>query len=345
MSEFDVETVIGFDTLYESARKCLKGVMWKDSAAHYGLNILEETVKLEEQLKDGSYQPRPTKSFTVTHPKKRDIVSVAFRDRVYQRSLNDNVLYPAMSRSFIRDNAACQKDKGADFARERLKCHMQRQFRKFGTDFWVLQCDVQHYYQEMRHDVVLKKFRQKLEPEVYARAEKILVEQYAGDTGFLPGSQMVQIAGISALDGLDHYIKEQLHIRGYVRYMDDFILLHPDKSYLEYCRMKISNELDTIGFHLHPDKTRIYPVTDGIPFLGFVFRPTSSGKILMLLKSDNVRAERRKLRRMVGLAQKGRLDRAKVDECYAAWKAHAAKGNTYHIIRKMDAYYKSLWEV
>lgn len=325
--------------------KCKSGVLWKDSTAHYYLNAIEETLKLEQQLQDGSYKPRPPMTFTVTHPKEREIKSVCFRDRVYQRSINDNVLYPAMVQSFIRDNCACQKGRGTDDARNRLKCHMQRQYRKSGTDFWVLQCDVQHYYQEMRHDVVLQKFRQHLEPEIYDRVEKILVEQYSGDTGFSPGSQMVQIAGISALDGLDHYIKEQLHIRGYIRYMDDFILIHPDRDYLEFCREQISSSLDTIGFRLHPDKTRIYPVTDGIPFLGFVFRPTDTGKILMLLKSENVRAERRRLRRMVGLAQKGRLPRAKVDECYAAWEAHAAKGNTYHIIQKMDTYYKSLWEV
>lgn len=99
--------------------------MWKDSVAHYVLNGIESTLQLEEDLKSGAYKARPPITFKITSPKEREIVSIAFRDRVYQRSLNDNVVYPAMSRSFIRDNCACQSNKGTDYARERLKCFIK----------------------------------------------------------------------------------------------------------------------------------------------------------------------------------------------------------------------------
>ena len=131
----DKEEIIGFDALYDSMMKSKKGVTWKGSVAHYVLNSMEETYKLCEELEKGTYKARPTTQFTITSPKPREIISVCFRDRVYQRSLNDNALYPIMTRQLIRDNWACQKGKGTDDARDRMKVFLQRMYRKYGTDF------------------------------------------------------------------------------------------------------------------------------------------------------------------------------------------------------------------
>ena len=114
-------SVIGYDALYDSMMKCIKGVLWKDSVASFYLRAGENISRLERELKNGTYKAKPMKHFMVTSPKPREIASVAFRDRVYQRSLNDNVVYPVMTRSFIYDNYACQKGKGTDAARNRLK--------------------------------------------------------------------------------------------------------------------------------------------------------------------------------------------------------------------------------
>lgn len=340
-----MDEVIGFEALYESAMKCKKGVIWKDSVAHYILNIIEETIKLEEQLKDGSYKPRPQKPFTVNScGKVRTVMGVAFRDRVYQRSLNDNAIYPAMVKGFIYDNGACQKNKGTNFSRERLVCFLQRYYRKHGTDGYVLQCDIKGYYPNMRHDVVEKTFKKQLAPEIYRMACEVMRGQYSGEVGYLPGSQMIQIAGISVLNGLDHFIKERLRIKLYTRYMDDFILIHEDKEYLEKCREEIAKQLEPMGFELHPKKTRIYPITEGIKFLGFIYRLTGTGKVVRMVLPKNVKDYRRKLRRLVNLAKKGRLTREKVDECYRSWRAHAEKGNSTKLLRRMDAYYRDLWK-
>ena len=111
-----LESVISFDSLYESMWKCKRGVIWKDSVASYCLNGIERTLKLSKDLHNGKYKARPPIHFKITSPKPREIASITFRDRVFQRSLNDNVVYPIMSNSFIYDNFACQKGKGTDAA-------------------------------------------------------------------------------------------------------------------------------------------------------------------------------------------------------------------------------------
>lgn len=338
------ESIIGFEALYYSMYKCRKGVMWKGSVASFFLNGTERVLQLEKHLKDGTYKASPPVKFKVTSPKEREILSITFKDRVYQRSLNDNNIYPVMSKGFIRDNCACQKGKGTDYARDRMKCFLQKCFRKKGRNLFVLQCDIHGYYPNMRHDVAKKIFKRKLDPYVFARAEKVLDEQYAGDVGFNPGSQMIQIAGISVLDPIDHYIKEVLHIKYYIRYMDDFILLHEDAEYLEECKVKLRIKLSDMGFTFNENKTRVFPLKNGIMFLGFRFVLTDKGKVLMLLNPDNVKRERRKLYRLVSLAKKGERTHSKVDDCYSAWRNHASKGNNYNLILRMDKYYNNLWK-
>lgn len=164
--------VIGYEALYKSMMKCKKGVIWKDSTAHFCLNGLTEVMKLEQSLIDGTYKERPGRTFTVYEPKKREILSISFRDRIYQRSLNDNAVYPMMAKSFIYDNCACQKGKGTDFAMDRLNAHLQQYYRKYGNDGWVLQCDIKGYYPNMPHEVAEKKFAKHLDEWTFAEVKK-----------------------------------------------------------------------------------------------------------------------------------------------------------------------------
>lgn len=148
----NVEKIISVDALEESRKKCAKSVKWKGTVSFYRHNWPDEINKLSKQLHDGSYKERKPKFFTITEPKRREIMSIHFRDRVYQRSLNDIAIYPQTSRSYIHDNFACQKDKGTNAARDRLKEFLQKYYRKHGRDGYVLKIDIKGYYPNMRHE-------------------------------------------------------------------------------------------------------------------------------------------------------------------------------------------------
>ena len=334
--------VMGYEALYRSMMKCKKGVMWKDSTAHFCLNGLTEVMKLEQSLMDGTYKERPGKKFTVYEPKKREILSIGFRDRVYQRSLNDNSVYPQMSKSFIYDNCACQKGKGTDFAMDRLNAHLQQYYRKYGKEGWVLQCDIKGYYPNMPHKLAEEVFQKHLDLWAYQEVIKIL-SRFEGEIGYNPGSQLIQIAGISVLDEMDHFIKEKLRVRHYLRYMDDFLLISDDREYLQNCLENINEYLQERGLMLN-EKTSLYRISRGITFLGFRFILTDTGKVVRLLKSEKVKRERKKLRKLVKLAKQGKITREKVDQCYTSWKAHAQRGNTWKILKRMDVFYENLWK-
>lgn len=334
-----------FDALYDSMWRCRCGKLWKASVARFVLNGIESTMKLEDELASGKYQPRKPHTFTLTYPKVRPCSSTHIRDRVVQRSLNDNIVYPGMTRSFIYDNMACQIGKGTTAAMDRVNRFLRRYYINNGNsrDGWILQCDVQGYYRNMRHAEAERIFRQHLSDDTTRLCMAWLQRQYPYPVGYEPGSQMVQILGISMLDSLDHMAKETLGARNYLRYMDDFFIISADRAYLEDCRAAFATKLAEIGFSLHPAKTRIYRLSDGIPFLGFTFRLTKTGKVLRIIDPRNVKHERKKLYRMAQLVKRGEMTRKKFCECYAAWKAHALLGNSFLLIQRMDRYVKSLF--
>lgn len=335
--------IIGFEALWDSMMKCKRSVLWKDSTMNFVLNGVQEVTKLSSELTDGTYKERSHKYFKVLYPKERQIMSIAFRDRVYQRSLNDVVIYPTMSRSFIYDNAACQKGKGADFARDRMKCHLERYYRKFGPAGYVLKIDIKKYYDSMRHDIVKQAFERKLPENVYNRAAKIL-DGFPGNVGFNPGSQIIQIAGISLLDPLDHFIKERLRVKHYLRYMDDMVLIGNNHRQMQDWLEAIREKLLEIGLEIHPKKTKITPLRKGMLWLGYQYRLTGTGKVVMTVDPKRIQAARKKYFRLVKKAKRGEINREKVDQSYQCWRSYASKGDGWRMLHNMDKYYQDLWE-
>lgn len=337
------EDIIWEDALFESMNKCAKGVKWKGTVAYYRHHWPDEIAKLSEQLHDGTYRERKPKYFTVTEPKRREIMSIHFRDRIYQRSLNDTAIYPQTSKSFIADNFACQKGKGTEAARDRLKEFLYKFHRECGANGYVLKIDIKGYYPNMDHTYAESMLEGYLDDETYQMAKEVL-GRLPGDVGYNPGSQIVQIVGITALDKIDHYIKERLHIKYYIRYMDDFVLLHPDKKYLEYCLEEITRMLHEIKMKVNEKKTEIRRIIHPVTYLGFVYRVTPTGRVVISADPKKVKHERKKLQRMVALVEKGRLTKHDVDVHFKAYKASVRYGNSHNLIYRLNRWYESLWK-
>ena len=128
MDSFD--EVIKLRYLYKGLRKVCAGTMWKDGTALYRSDGLENSVKVRADMKAGRYRLQRYMRFQITRPKPRGITATRVRDRHVQRSACDNVLYPALTHSFIHDNGACQVGKGVDFAMERMKRWLRGIYRR-----------------------------------------------------------------------------------------------------------------------------------------------------------------------------------------------------------------------
>lgn len=334
--------VVSFEALWDSYLKCRRGVSWKPSVKGYKRDDLINTYYLAKRVQSGRWRNSTPRPLVITYPKRREALSIPFRDRIYQRSINDVALYPKVTRSFIYDNAACQTGKGTDFARKRMRKFLWNFFYHHGADGYVLHIDIKGYFQLIGLSLVLDRFRKSVSAPIVKRAGDVLEQHRNQGNGFNPGSQMVQIAGISVLDAVDHFIKEKLHCRYYIRYQDDFWVIHESEDFLWQALFAINECLTAIGFNLHQKKTTITPVTKPFRFLGFFIRLADTGRVVATLDPENVRHERKKLRRLVAKSKRGEIPTEKPDECFKAWKAHAAHGNTKKLVMRMEQYYKTL---
>lgn len=316
--------------------------MWKDSVSRFSNNGIASVLKLQESLLDDSYTIDDYYTFTIYEPKKREIVSTRFKDRVFQRSLCDNYLYHQLTKGFIYDNSACQTNKGTDFARDRLTCFLERHYRKYGDQGYVLKCDVKDYFGQTSHDVAKQAVAKRV-PDKWARDHVYQIIDSYGDTGIGLGSQVTQLIQLTVLDDLDHIIKERLHIQHYLRSMDDMVAIHPDKNVLDNCFQVIADHLNSLGLSLNLKKSCVIPLEQSINHLGYNFRLTPTGKVVRTVLKPNVKRYRKKLNKYYKLSKAHRITKDKVDNCYTAWKAHLAKGDNYKITNTMNIYYNGLW--
>lgn len=315
---------IAFDKLYKGLIKCRRGVRWKDGVAVYSANALKNTYRLKKDLDNGRYKIKPYRYFVVTDPKRRDVMATSIRDRQFQRTLCDDYLYHEITRHFIYDNCACQKNKGTSFALCRMKAHLQKYYREYGADGWVLKCDIRHFFAETPHDVAKSAVRKRVRNDEAYEYVCQIIDSFGGNIGIGLGSQVSQLVQLAVLDDLDHYIKERLRIKHYIRYMDDFILICPEKERLKKCLAAIREKLAGIGLSLN-SKTQLLPLRQGVKWLKWRYVLTNSGKVLITPDACKIKREKRKRNKFLKLYKENKITMEQIKEHCDSWAAGIIK--------------------
>lgn len=337
----DFQILIDFGNLYNSFRSSLKGKGKKSSALRFCVLALENILVMKRQLVKRTYRISPYNEFTVSEPKRRIVKSGSFRDKVLQHCLCDYVLLPRLKDIFIRDNYAGQVDKGTLFGLDRLSENLAEFYKEHGTSGYILKCDITKYFYTINHDLMKLAIRKYFKSDGIRYVCDLFIDSTDGD-GLPLGNQCSQVFALLYLNGLDHFITEELGCKHYGRYMDDFYLLSDDKEYLKYCLEKITEYLDKLKLTLN-SKTEIVPMSKGIRFLGFHTYLTEDGKIIRKLTGDSKRQEKKRLNKNAALVKAGEMTREKFNESYLSWKNHASHGNCFKLICEMDKYVDELF--
>lgn len=153
------------------------------------------------------------------------------------------------------------------------------------------------------------------------------------DKGLPIGSMCSQVLAVLYLDELNHYIKEKLHIKYYVLYMDDGILFYQDKEYLKYCLEEIERYLDNIKLKLNMKKTQINNISNGIAFLGFRFIFINN-RLIMKVRNDTKTRFRNKIRLLYKLYNKNNITYNKYKNVKDSYIGHLNHGNCNNLLYK-----------
>lgn len=303
---------------------------------------LENLCVMKRQLEERTYRVGAYTEFIVSEPKRRIVRSGTFRDKVLQHCLCDCVLLPKLRECFLLDNYAGQTGKGTLFGLDRLSENLLSFYAEYGRSGYILKCDVTKFFYSIDHDLMKACVRRYFDDAGIQWVCDLLIDSTSG-VGLPLGNQCSQVFALMFLDGLDHFITEELGCRYYGRYMDDFYLIAEDKEYLEKCLAEIRAYLAELRLTLN-GKTEIVPIRQGVRFLGFHSYLTEDGKVIRKLTGDNKRQIKRRLRKYAKLVRDGRMTREKFDEKYASWKNHALHGNCHKLVTDMDRYVESLFK-
>ena len=335
MSEY--EKICDFQNLYKAHLAARRGKRDTKEVIAFELNLAENLIKLTDELKNGTYQVSGYYSFVVHDPKDRVIHALHYRDRVVQHCLCDEVLAPVLDRKLIYDNAACRIGKGTHFAIRRLNRFLHEFYRRYGTDGYFLKCDIRKFFDHIDHSVLKRKLKKVFTDEKILVLLFQIIDSYETSSGRgLPlGNQTSQWFAIYYLDGFDRLIKEKLHIKYYSRYMDDCVLIHENKEYLNECLESMRNY---VAEELHlsfNEKTEIFPIKNGVDYLGWHFYMTAAGKVIRKVKTGTKYKYKRKLRYFQKAYSQGEIDLEEIEQVLSSYRAHLSFGHTYKLRKKI----------
>ncbi len=215
-------------------------------------------------LVNKSYVVGPYNVFTIYEPKERRIVSQNMHDKVINHLVSRHILYPAILPCLIDGNVASRKGMGTKKGLELANKFHNLCKLKYGK-YYILKCDISKFFASINHDRLKKKLQRRIKDKDALNIVFSIID--SDEQGLSIGNMTSQVLAIFYLNDLDHYIKEVLKIKYYVRYQDDFLLFHPSKAYLKDCLKKIKSFLEDEHMTLNP-KTRIYSSNNNFIFLG-----------------------------------------------------------------------------
>lgn len=339
-SNFD--TIFTFKNLWRSHHLCCLGVGWKGSTQKLKNRALSTVAKLYDLLHSGRYKSRGFYEFNLRERGKlRHIKSVHITERIVQRCLCSFGLVPLITPTLIYDNGASTKGKGIDFSKNRLKHHLMQHYRTYDISGYALVYDFSSFFDNINHGRLLQVIKREITDIRTYSLYSDLISAF-GDVGLGLGSQVSQISALKFPDVLDKYIKSNLKINGYGRYMDDGYLIHPDKEYLKDCYTQIYIFCKKLGIILNKKKTQIVKLTRGLPYLKQRFIPTTSGKILMIPQKASEQRQRRKIKFFAKKIAAGKMTVKDALISHISWRSHMLRSNSARRLHKLDVLFQKL---
>lgn len=317
------EPVVAFDNLIRATQQSARGKKIQLRVAHFLFHQEKECLRLQDELSQGCWQPSHFRIFEIREPKPRRISAADFQDRVVHHALC-NILEPVFEKRLIFDTWACRLGKGSHQAVQRAQLFAKRYP-------YFLKCDIRRYFDSIDHQV-LKQLLQRMikDARVLNLLDKIIDHPllYTLSGKGLPiGNLTSQYFANLYLGELDHYLKDRLGVKAYLRYMDDMLIFAKDKQQLQFILKAIEDFIESVLLlNLKPSATQITPVTEGIPFLGFRIFPE-----LIRLNGQGLRRFRRRLHHYERVYLSGEIDVETLSASVQSMIAHLHHADTHRL--------------
>lgn len=292
--------------MFQAYFDCRKNKRNTINALKFEKHFEKNVFKLCEEIKSGTYQPGRNIAFIVNNPVKREIFAADFRDRVVHHWLI-NKLNPLFEKTFIYNSYACRVAKGTHFGIKQIYSFIKSCSKNYISDCYILKLDIQGFFMQINRNLLFERLNNFIQTNYLETdtemvinicnkivfnnpSENCIIKGSKNDWKGLPKSKSLfsspkdcglpignltsQVFANFYMNLFDQYVKKELDIKYYGRYVDDFIIIHPDKEHLKMIQILITDFLNKkLELTLHPKKIYLQHYSKGVKFLGAVIKP------------------------------------------------------------------------
>ena len=297
----DYNNIISIKNLCDAWTEFVRGKKSKKDVAEFSLNLSQNIFRLHNDLQTKTYRHGSYEAFSISDPKPRSIHKATVRDRLLHHAIY-RILYPYFNKKFIYDSYSCRQIKGIHRALNRFNDFVMQVSQNNSRTCWVLKCDVRKFFASIDQVTLINIFRRHVSDADTIWLIGRIIESFqstAPDKGLPLGNLTSQLLVNVYMNECDQYIKHELRLKCYIRYADDFVIMHHNKSVLMDILPKVQNFLgEQLKLSLHPDKVFLKTAASGIDFLGWVhfpdhrvLRTTTKKRMFKNIKTKEGKAE------------------------------------------------------
>lgn len=327
------DKIVDKENIYKAYEKSMEGDgKYNPEAMIFALDEVYNLNQLKLSLIDGTYEFSGYIRFPVFEPKERIVDAPHFQDKIVQSAVN-NVLKQIYNKSFIYDSYACIDDKGTHKCAKRIQKLMKKAKWEYGENTTIIKGDFAKFFYSIDRDILKKIIIKKIRCERTLWLLFLIIDSadIIDLLGLPLGNTLSQICANILLNEFDNYCKRKLSLKYYVRYMDDFFIFTKDKVIAKEILDSITAYAkDSLHLKLNEDKTKTFPVDQGVNAIGYKIYTTH-----MLLRNESKKKIKRKIKAMPELILKGKLTVKKAEQMINSWKGHAEHGDSYNFIQSL----------
>jgi len=315
-------SITQFDNIYRAYLEARRSKRYRPDVLRFSESLEDNLFALQAAMIEKTWTPGPQREFIVREPKLRAIQAPPFADRVVHHALV-RVIEPIFEAKFIADSFACRTGKGTQAAVARVQHFLRLARRRWGDGVYVIKADISKYFASIRHDILMTEIGRVIgDDEVLWLWEQILLGYgHENGVGIPVGALTSQLGANIMLNRLDHIAKDDLGLKHYVRYMDDFVAVLPNKAEAQRALRELGDAVNGLALSLNP-KTAIHPWQRGVDFCGYRVWPTH-----ILPRKRNIKRARADFKKLASMYYHGEANLHYVRERVMSFLAYAKHCN------------------
>lgn len=321
--------IYSFENIYSAYLKARKNKRYHHEVLSFTIDLEENLINIQEELINKTYRTGEYKHFLVYEPKERLISALPFKDRVVQHAIC-NIIEPIFEKSFIYDSHACRKGFGVLSGVLRTTKFLRAV--SYNSDkVYCLKGDISKYFPSIDHTVLKKLIRKRIRCKDTLNLIYEIIDKAGNNCGMPIGNLTSQLFANVYLNQLDHFVKNILRVKYYIRYMDDFVILSNDKKYLNQILVMIQIFLQKELKLILNGKTQVFLVKQrSVDFLGYRIWSTHR-----LLRKCNVKRAKRRFKKFQKLYKERILNIKDIEPSIMSWLGHVKWADSYRLRKKI----------